>query len=505
VKLVRLYLEDYRVLRDLEIQFHRDVDVSDSPEIYSIDFLVGLNGSGKSTALQAIVDIFLSLERTGSVPFSFELEYQVGREGRKRNISLTNRPDGKQSGAAREGVKISVNGKEAPLSSDILPSSIVAFTSGNEAQWMDLGRPEFEQISDLGSLEGVSLVEKAISELPAVIKPEKHAEQEIELEKSRFCLSQNFHLPIITLCGLLQNLSEEEHYPTRSGMRPILKQSGVTRFCGFSLRFRLNEGIITANERQDVLRMIPFASRALHIGSDRLLVFDLTKQGAGTAKRCLEEFGGGFQLFQMLSSMQYHPNLSESPLQEVNIFLERENGDNGSRQPLHLFDWLSDGEQSFLGRMCLFNILRQEDTLILLDEPEVHFNDYWKRQIVNMLDGVLQGRNSHVLISTHSSITLTDVPREDIVVLERTGAFVSTSKRPRVQTLAAEPGDIMVHVFGTPYATGQRAVDLVLGTLGAEVPESKRRRELERLLSQVAPGYWSYRVRRSLMMAEGSK
>ena len=114
--------------------------------------------------------------------------------------------------------------------------------------------------------------------------------------------------------------------------------------------------------------------------------------------------------------MQAQPNSAESPLQEVNIFLERENEDNGLKQPLHLFNWLSDGEQSFLGRMCLFNILRQEDTLILLDEPEVHFNDYWKRQIVNMLDGVLQGRNSHVLISTHSSITLTDVPREDIIL-----------------------------------------------------------------------------------------
>ncbi|MFW9917512.1 MAG: AAA family ATPase [Candidatus Thorarchaeota archaeon] len=504
MKLLRLYLKEYRVLKDLEIRFHPSITSDDNSTSYSLDFLVGLNGSGKSTALQAIVDIFLSLERNASVPFPFELAYELGRAEQKRNISLTNRLEEEQIDAARKGVKITVNEKEAPLSSEILPSSIVAFTSGNEAQWMSLGRPEFEQTSDLSSLGDVTLVEKAISELPGVISPQKDPEHEPESEKARFCLSQNFQLPIITLCGLIEYLSEEGDYPTRSRMQPILKRSGVSKFCGFSLRFRLNEGIIAANEREDVHRMSRFASRALHIGSDRLLVFDLTKEGADTAKRILEEFGGAFQLFQVLSGMRPQPNSAESPLQEVNIFLERENDDNGSKQPLHLFDWLSDGEQSFLGRMCLFNILRQEDTLILLDEPEVHFNDYWKRQIVYMLDGVLQGRNSHVLISTHSSITLTDVPREDIILLERSGAYTQSSKMPRVPTLAADPSDIMVHVFSAPYATGQRAVEHIRSALEPIIPPERRKRELEKLLKQVGPGYWSYRIRRALKTAEAT-
>jgi predicted ATPase len=41
-----------------------------------------------------------------------------------------------------------------------------------------------------------------------------------------------------------------------------------------------------------------------------------------------------------------------------------------------MFDELSDGEQVFLGRMALFYLMQgRDDALILLDEPESHFND----------------------------------------------------------------------------------------------------------------------------------
>ena len=171
---------------------------------------------------------------------------------------------------------------------------------------------------------------------------------------------------------------------------------------------------------------------------------------------------------------------------------------------MHLFEWLSDGEQSFLGRLCLFSLLGETEALILLDEPEVHFNDYWKRQIVRLLDQSLEGRHSHVLISTHSSITLTDVPSEDIVVLDRGINYTSHSFKPRMQTFAADPSDIMVHVFGAPQAAGAQSVariQQVLTPSSGQDPQD-RQKELKHLLNQVGPGYWSYRIRRELQGIE---
>ena len=213
------------------------------------------------------------------------------------------------------------------------------------------------------------------------------------------------------------------------------------------------------------------------------------------------------QLFKTLARMATAVENEPPVLQQVTLFLERPlPGGRRSRlrdrPPLHLFEWLSDGEQSFLGRLCLFTLLGTTEALILLDEPEVHFNDYWKRQIVHLLDAALAGRHSHALITTHSSITLTDVPREDIVVLSRGANFTSHASHPGMQTFAADPSDVMVHVFGAPVAAGAQSVERIEQALKPDQDPAARRAELEKLLAVVGPGYWSFRIRRVLLELE---
>ncbi len=74
------------------------------------------------------------------------------------------------------------------------------------------------------------------------------------------------------------------------------------------------------------------------------------------------------------------------------------------------FEELSDGEQMILSRMALFHLLEgQQDALLLLDEPETHFNDKSKREIVDIIDSAIGKTANDVLISTHSAIVLSDV------------------------------------------------------------------------------------------------
>ena len=181
----------------------------------------------------------------------------------------------------------------------------------------------------------------------------------------------------------------------------------------------------------------------------------------------------------------------------------RKNHEGGAECPLPT--WLSDGEQSFLGRMCLFSLLGATEALILLDEPEVHFNDYWKRQIVYLLDEVLQGRHSHVLMATHSSIVLTDVSSEDIIVLNREGPYATQAFNPSIHTFAADPSDILVHVFGAPQAAGEQSVTRIQQVLDGlpDLNPDEQRKQLQELLAVVGLGYWSYRIRRALQDIEG--
>ena len=132
------------------------------------------------------------------------------------------------------------------------------------------------------------------------------------------------------------------------------------------------------------------------------------------------------------------------------------------------FDQLSDGEQMLLGRMALLYLLRgQHGALLLLDEPETHFNDVWKREIIDWIDdAILKDTAAQVIVATHTSIALTDVFASEIVLLRRdakTGQFYEAEEP--IETFGATPEDILRDIFGADEIIGHRAaqiLDLVL-------------------------------------------
>jgi hypothetical protein len=167
---------------------------------------------------------------------------------------------------------------------------------------------------------------------------------------------------------------------------------------------------------------------------------------------------------------------------------------NGEKGDLMLFDALSDGERSFLSRMALMHLLAdQDDVLLILDEPETHFNDVWKRQIVDILDDNMRERSNEVLISTNSSIGLSDVFREEVLLLAKrddaTAIFgVNTP------TFGADPSEVMVAILGAPDSIGKRAQEYLEKLLREDwTPE--RRAELERWIRGTGAGYFRSELR----------
>ncbi len=113
----------------------------------------------------------------------------------------------------------------------------------------------------------------------------------------------------------------------------------------------------------------------------RTLHLDLRQDdGDGPTIARLQRFLGGtdqhpYQVFLKLLDLQ-----RTGLLVDLDIALRKTEPDD-----CLLFDELSDGEQMFLFRMALFHLLEgYDDALLLLDEPETHFNDKWKREIVDI-------------------------------------------------------------------------------------------------------------------------
>lgn len=155
------------------------------------------------------------------------------------------------------------------------------------------------------------------------------------------------------------------------------------------------------------------------------------------------------------------------------------------------YEELSDGEQMVLARMALFHLLQgQQDSLLILDEPETHFNDAWKREIVDIIDEAIGETANDVLISTHSAIVLSDVFHDEIVLLEKQENGVKRVEL-RSPTFGADPGEVMMRVFDTPDSVGKRAQEWLDNNNWSAMSTE----ELEQLIAKVGPGFYRTELR----------
>ena len=159
------------------------------------------------------------------------------------------------------------------------------------------------------------------------------------------------------------------------------------------------------------------------------------------------------------------------------------------------YEEMSDGEQMFLGRMALFHLLKgQQDALLLLDEPETHFNDKWKREIVDIIDDAIGDTASDVLISTHSAIVLSDVFNNEIVMVQKT-AEGSTVRSVDEPTFATDPSALMMTVFGADDSIGKRAQEFIEDKLRQATGTPAEIIDLERLIARMGSGFYRSELR----------
>ncbi len=522
MRLERFRIGEYRVLRDLEIDFDRgrgDASLPNPQQDYALDFLAGVNGTGKSTVLQLLAKLFTTLDSEDYYfPIPLELTYTLSDEG--GNEGTTRVCVGNMHGDAEgeEGSPDLVlryrikdgDWQQGKMRPEYLPQSVVVYTTGDETEWARIvassgrqsGAGEAREQPQPGSNQDSQ-------ELPGH-RRDVDVDDEFESPRSdqRILLVREERLPLVALCGLLaSNWPGESARPDT--LTSVLESVGLQSMVGFSLRIRSHRSLTPPWQMETIQRLASAADRTVRQGADRLFIFDMT-QGAirpitNVAKPSIYSISDTpIQLFCRLNALYEHRAHYDAPLQEVNLFLRRRADEHPDAFPghqsqedplsmLHLFDWLSDGERSFLGRMALFALFRAHNLLILLDEPEVHFNDVWKREIVNMLDQIMSGSRSHALITTHSSIALSDVRPQDLLILRRQGQFTEGDKAtqpPGIQTFGADPSDILVHVFGTRSASGERSLRFIKKQIGL----SNTREDLEKLAKIVAPGYWRYRI-----------
>lgn len=552
MRLRYLNLRDAPPLQQLAIPFGQESILG---RACAIRFVVGVNGSGKSRLLQALAQIFLSLERVPNVqlPFYVTLVYDLGKEKEeKRTIFVQYQPQNETDNSPKlqlieydwlpddqtwdweqlpeqvpdEIKKRHFDGSSGTIGS-FLPQALLAYTSGETHVWKTIFTPppplvEIPAIGDveerpvgwnvererqylrqqeladaadnLSEIDAESLGESGASRLGYFIAPEQ-----LRLAVCAVTLlqaAQEFrHMATpeaeAVLLARWDESSDQSH--SQSGLRNLLNEVGWRYPVTFGIRLNFEPDQWLGPDTMRIRKLYEAATAVIgepDPSNERLLLFDLREPAPNsktqlTIEALLDVFREeesetvtSFDLFTQLYRWQQKGIISD-----VVLAIRKRGVDD-----LMLYDWLSDGEQLFVGRMSLFHLLQNEnDVLFLLDEPETHFNDVWKRRIVDTIDDSMHDSANEVVITTHSSIALTDVFREEITYLRIDEGQTVRDFVP-IPTFGADPSEIMVYVFGMPDGMGERALKYLNENLDRDWTVDDLD-ELETLIRQIGAGF----------------
>jgi predicted ATP-binding protein involved in virulence len=80
-------------------------------------------------------------------------------------------------------------------------------------------------------------------------------------------------------------------------------------------------------------------------------------------------------------------------------------------------NYLSSGEKQLFVRAMALRMLKANNSVILIDEPEISMHPGWQQKIVNVYRKI--GRNNQIIFATHSPHVVASVPKESVRLLKR--------------------------------------------------------------------------------------
>jgi len=134
-----------------------------------------------------------------------------------------------------------------------------------------------------------------------------------------------------------------------------------------------------------------------------------------------------------------------------------------SEEPV-LLKSLSDGEYQLLHSLGLCLLFRNTNSLLLLDEPETHFNPDWRSNFISRLNQCFAGaEDTHeMLVTTHTPFLISDSKPEKVLVFNKDKVTGTVSAgHPDYNTLGASINKITMATFGKRETIGGHAQSIL--------------------------------------------
>ncbi|WP_221393745.1 AAA family ATPase [Dyadobacter sp. NIV53] len=410
MRVTSLYIDNYKLLKKFTVNFSKDVSI-----------LIGINGSGKSTILECIAQIFSDAFLKEKSKFGFKLVYKI-----KLEEILAHTAKISEFKTEFIQVEISANGKDEELSfkvlsgenvfekeidierhfgsiEKILPSNIVIYYSGISEVMKNICIPHDKRLS-LGFRKGNTNIQR----------PFFYFEPDL------------FQIILLTLLSyefgdipdfLLQRAKIKGVQSIRISLKkPTWRKGKIENWWGAEGEVKvfldyLNE--IGSPLLLDEITRNTESNGNIIIEAWQNEVLNITILGQKKLFEIREYFVEEKTLFKILNTLiidGFTPEISFS-------FIQQDEGES------KIFKQLSEGEQQAIIIRGLIELVNNENTLFLFDEPDTYLHPSWQRNFIDSISKlalVNEQDKSQFLITTHSPQLLSNADPSicDVKIME---------------------------------------------------------------------------------------
>lgn len=505
MKLEYLYIDGYKGLKGLELRFKEQ----HSP--VAVDFLVGKNGSGKSSVLEALGLIFTRIMQNELPGFAFALQYRMP-DGVRVHVRPQKEHFRDETGTRRRlWVEIERGDERERLYAipdEYLPDRLICCCSGTNGSMEEilLASPRASLASDLYDLS-----DQEEGEVRREAEEIFRYYERLETNPRAFFVddvTSRFLLPVLFAVFPADVWDERE-------------KETIWRYCGWreKLLKRLDTGIVPVafsirvdeekleqepdTPQLNILRRLIGEEDRINDDTVHRLAVERAKEGGEAPSEVLAVFL--YQKWEDVQAGWYHPRLQEyvagnpflllsallgayreGVIRSVHFFYCFGKKNGGYERGIHEIEALSDGELMWISRIGLALMAQAhcgDNTLFLYDEPDVHFNDDWNRDFIQCLYEICGERGHEFLIATHSTLMLTDAMYEQVYLLENLPGGRTKMEEVNISTFAAGRDEISRQVFQAE-SIGAFAEGFVQERIRTNDPE-----KIEETIGKMGPGY----------------
>jgi predicted ATP-dependent endonuclease of OLD family len=402
MKIRKIHIKNYKMFKDVTIDF-----TNSNGETLDTIVIAGINGSGKTTLLQLLQKLFserLNLFKVQSILHKYEedenallcdeikLELDVSNEEKYHLVSLADR--------FRSKVNKFMEHQEKELLSSFKQWKLLFENTGN---YIDLSF-------------------------------------KLSKEQRDFIIKQNdFQLFGILPEDELQSVFKVLYFPAvvYGDIKKTKPQNTLDIFNKKSPNDNLNsDGIVFSID-------ILFHGRTVETHIVRSVQEKLIVNRDLTAREVIEPAIDDIN--QLLKGISLKTKLVDiNPAQPV--FKSFSGINIGSNE-------LSGGEKQLYYRAILFDKLRPQNSLILVDEPETSLHPTWQQEVLKLYKNI--PGNNQVILATHSPHIIASTHPDNLFILQvneekKTVECFNAKKDKGLYIRGSEPNDILDEVMGTP-------------------------------------------------------